>query len=134
MQLIVLLFIIQLCVISTLPCSNTLRLLFRTLDSWQINVQWYAFETKPKIFLVGIYKFENGETVLNSSVSLFSHWRKLGSLLGDEKRGSHHLSIVNLPISSILKANKTNSKIFVLDICLLWTYLYHPFWKKQYKF
>ena len=112
MQLIVLLFIIQLCVISTLPCSNTLRLLFRTLDSWQINVQWYAFETKPQIFLVGIYKFENGETVLNSSVSLFSHWRKLGSLLGDEKRGSHHLSIVNLPISSILKANKTNSKVF----------------------
>ena len=130
MQLIVLLFIIQLCVISTLPCSNTLRLLFRTLDSWQINVQWYAFETKPKIFLVGISKFENGETVLNSSVSLFSHWRKLGSLLGDEKRGSHHLSIVNLPISSILKANKTNSKIFVFNICPLLTYLYHPFWKQ----
>ena len=130
MQLIVLLFIIQLCVISTLPCSNTLRLLFRTLDSWQINVQWYAFKTKPKIFLVGISKFENGETVLNSSVSLFSHWRKLGSLLGDEKRGSHHLSIVNLPISSILKANKTNSKMLLLDMCPLLTYLYNSFWKQ----
>ena len=38
---------------------------------------------------------------------IFSHW-KLGSLslLGDEKRGSNHLSIVNLPLPSISKANK----------------------------
>ena len=47
--------------------------------------------------------------VLNLSVSLFSHWRETRiSLLWDEKRGSHHLSIVNLPLSSISKANKNS--------------------------
>ena len=61
---------------------------------------------------------------------IFSHW-KLGSLslLGDEKRGSNHLSIVNLPLPSISKANKQLleyiSPFFkrLVSDCCVWKFL-----------
>ena len=76
MQLIVLLFIIQLCVISTLPCFNTLRLLFRTPDSWQINVKlllYKLFSLEVGGFFVKYFSLKFEHSVI------FSHW-KLGSL------------------------------------------------------
>ena len=71
---------------------------------------------------------------------IFSHW-KLGSLslLGDEKRGSNHLSIVNLPLPSISKANKQLQgyislfflKRLVSDFCV-WKFLVNMLWNYEY--